>query len=153
MASTPSFDVDAAHRYFAADCFNKAWELMESPRRTAEEDRLLVALNQASLYHWLQRPDCDNTALSVGYWQASRIQALLGNAGEALRHAEACRSVSAGLEPFYQGYACEALARAARLSGDSDTAAEFLAQAEAHAAQVVRDDDRALLFKDLTALR
>ncbi|MGH6611980.1 MAG: VOC family protein [Burkholderiaceae bacterium] len=77
------FDVAAAHKYFAADCFNKAWDLIEKPDRSAEDNRLMVALSHASIYHWLQRPDCDNTRLSVGYWQASRIQSLPGNADEA----------------------------------------------------------------------
>jgi len=47
-SSGPQFDVAAAHEYFAADCFNKAWDLLEKPTRTPEDERLLVALNQAS---------------------------------------------------------------------------------------------------------
>ncbi|MCK6576305.1 hypothetical protein L6V77_35095, partial [Myxococcota bacterium] len=115
MTTVPNFDLAAAHKYFAAHCFNAAWDLIEKPSRTAAEDRMMVALNQASLYHWQSRPDCTDEKLSVGYWQASRIQALLGDAPAATRHAEVCFSYSAGLEPFYVGYAYEALARAAAL--------------------------------------
>ena len=80
-----SFDGEAANRYFAAHCFNRAWDLIEKKDLTSEDDRLMVALNQASIYRWLQRPDCGNDHLSVGFWQASRIQVLLGNAAEATR--------------------------------------------------------------------
>lgn len=151
MMTSPDFDLAAAHRFFAAHCFNQAWELIEKPDRSPEEDRLMVALNQASIYHWLNRPDCGAQQLSIGYWQASRIQAILGNAAEAQRHAEACLSYSAGLEPFYVGYAYEALARAAMLA-NNPIAAEYLARAEEQVALVTDDEDRDLLRKDLVSL-
>ena len=75
MAKTnvkPDFDIAAAHRHFAAHCFNSAWDLIEKADRSAEDDRLMVLLNQASIYHWLQRSDCNNQRLSIGYWQARR---------------------------------------------------------------------------------
>ncbi len=60
-AKDPSFDIQAAHKYFAAHCFNSAWDLIEKKDRTSEDDRLMVALNQASIFHWLQRPDCSTS--------------------------------------------------------------------------------------------
>jgi len=113
MPVKPGFNVAAAHRFFAAHCFSAAWDLIGKPGGTPEEDRLTVALNQASLYHWQSRPDCTGENLSVGYWQASRIQALIGNAAKATRFAEVSLGYSAGLDPFYVGYAHEAFARAA----------------------------------------
>jgi hypothetical protein len=153
MTTELSFDVAAAHKYFAAHCFNAAWDLIDKPSRTPEEDRLAVALNQASIYHWHNRPDCTNENLSVGYWQASRIQALLGNASEATRHAEVCFSYSGGLEPFYVGYAYEALARAAALAGNRQNAAEYLSLAQAQAQLVKNEEHRALLVDDLQSLK
>ena len=66
MAKAPDFDLEAAHKYFAAYCFNHAWDLIEKADRTPEDDRALVALNQASLFHWSQRPDNDDKRRSVG---------------------------------------------------------------------------------------
>jgi len=152
MSKAPEFDVAAAHRYFAAHCFNSAWDLIEKSDRTPEEDRLMVALNQASLFHWLNRPDCDERRLSVGYWQASRIQAILGNGPEAQRHAEVCLSYSGGLEPFYIGYAHEALARAAAIAGDSKRRVEHAELARAQAELVAREDDRNALLNDLASV-
>ena len=149
----PKFDVAAAHEYFAADCFNKAWDLLEKPNRTPEDERLMVALNQASIYHWLNRPDCEPRHLSVGYWQASRIHAVLRNAAEARRYADVCLSYSEDLAPFFVGYAHEALARAALVANDAAKARQHLAIATKHAAQVGPQDDRELLIKDLDELK
>ena len=152
MAKSPDFDVAAAHKYFAAHCFNSAWDLLDKPTRTAEDERLMVALNQASIYHWLNRRDCEPKHLSIGYWQASRIQAVLGNAAEARRYAEVCLSYSVDVDPFFLGYAHEALARAAYVAADTVVADEHLNRAAAQAALVGRKEDRELLLKDLESL-
>ncbi len=149
----PEFDLDAAHKHFSAHCFNAAWDLMDKAERTAEEDQMMLALNQASIYHWRSRPDCTAQNLSVGYWQTSRIYALLGNAPEAQRYGEICLSYSQGLEPFYLGYAYEALARAAFIAGEHEKAKHDTAQAEAQAAQVTDQESREMLRNDLAALR
>jgi hypothetical protein len=152
MVKAPTFDLAAAHRYFSAQCFNAAWDLIDKPERTAEEDRLMVTLSQASLYHWLQREDCDARRLSIGHWQVSRVQALTGNAAEALRAGEVCLAYSRDLAPFYLGYAHEALARAHGLAGQADAAAEHLARAREFASKVTATDERELLAKDLDGL-
>lgn len=52
----PDFDIAAAHRHFSASCFNGVWELIDKPHRSSDEDRLMVSMCHASLYHWRQRP-------------------------------------------------------------------------------------------------
>jgi hypothetical protein len=152
MTGKADVDIAAAHRHFSAWCFNQAWDLIEKADRTEADDRLMVALNQASIFHWLNRPDCTAKNMAVGYWQASRIQALLGKADEAMRHAHTCLGYSDGLEPFNLGYAYEALARAAGLAGDAQALAEYLGRAEALAEQVSDAADRRLLMADLQEL-
>ncbi len=66
------------HRYFSAQCFNRAWELIRRIDRTELESEQMLLLAQASLWHWTQRPDCTPRNLSIGYWQLSRVFALLG---------------------------------------------------------------------------
>jgi len=153
MTDDPAIDLVAAHRHFSAWCFNRAWDLMEKADRTEADDRSMVALNQASIFHWSHRPDCTDKNLSIGYWQAARIQALLGNAAEAMRHARTCLDYSTKLEPFYLGYAYEALARAAGLANDAVRAAEYLANAESLARQVSDEQSHRLLITDLTQLK
>ncbi len=152
MPKEPDFDLTAAHRFFAADCFNRAWDLLDLAERTPEQERLLVAAAQASLFHWLQRPDCGEQQLSVAHWQLARIHAVLGNALQARREAERCLQHSRHLAPFFLGYAYEALARAARLEGDAEGLGTYLALGQTQAAKVEHEDERAPLLADLSSL-
>lgn len=152
MPPKADFDIAAAHRYFAAACFNEAWDLIEKQHRTPADDHRMIALSLASIYHWSERPDCGAKQRSVGYWQASRVHALAGLASEARRYGELCLAESSDLEPLYVGYAHEALARAARLAGEIALADEHLAHARGFAAQVADADERRLLEADLATL-
>jgi hypothetical protein len=153
MEKAPDFDLEAAHKFFAGHCFNRAWDLIDKTDRTIEEDRMMVLLNQASLFHWSQRQDSDNKSKSIGYWQASRIQSLLGNASEARRCAEVCLEHSRELEPFYLGYAYEALARAAKLAGADEQFREYFFKAAEQAKSTTSKEDRALLENDLANMK
>jgi hypothetical protein len=113
----------------------------------------MAALSHASIFHWISRPDCTDQNLSVGYWQASRIQALIGNAQQASLYARICLGYSANLEPFYLGYAYESLARAATLMNDAANFAGYLDTAESLAQRVTDEHDRQLLAADLAQLR
>ena len=88
MTNKPDFDVVAAHKYFAVECFNTAWNLIDRPNRTDAEDEEMLRLGMASVWHWTQRPDCTPENLSVGYWQVSRIYAILRRAEDARRYAQ-----------------------------------------------------------------
>jgi hypothetical protein len=149
----PAFDLAAAHKYFAGKCFNQAWDLIDKKDRTAKDNELMAVLCHASIFHWLQRPDCTDQNLSIGYWQASRVQTLLGHAEEARRLAELCLSYSSTLQPFYLGYAHEAVARAASLAGDGSVRDAHLKAAGELAAQVTEASEREMLTTDLESLR
>lgn len=152
MNQSPTFDLAAAHRHFATDCFDRARELIALPQRSADQERLMVALNQASIWHWMQRSDCEPRNLAAGYWQASRIEVLLDHAEAALRHAEVCLSHSRDLPPFHLAYAYEALARAEALNNRLLPAAEYKQRALDLAARVEDADERAMLLDDLKTL-
>jgi hypothetical protein len=109
----------------------------------------MVSTAHASLYHWLQRPDCTDENKSVGYWLLSRAYAVLANAAEAQRYAELCHSASPDLTPFYRGYAHEALARAARISGNTAEAEKHIALALSFAAAVTDPEWRKMLEGDV----
>ena len=150
--SEPDFDTAAAHKYFAASCFNRAWDLIDKTHRTPDEERLMVASCLASIYHWSERPDCSDQNLSVGYWQASRVYAVIGNAAEALTYASLALKFSQGLSPFFRGFAYEALARAEALTGSDAKVREYIALARELAARVTEKDDRDSLLKDLDSI-
>ena len=154
MSDEPTFDIEAAHRYFSTECFNRAWDLIDQEERTPAEEDEMLNLSIASLWHWTQRPDCTHKELSIGFWQVSRIYAITGRPENATWYAERCLEVTedAELPPFYLGYAYEALARAAMASRDKRKAMEYIAQARAQAEQEQNQEDKQLLLDDLATI-
>ena len=148
-----ALDLAAAHRHFPASCFNGVRELIDKPNRSPDEDRLMVSMCHASLYHWQQRPDCTSRSLSIGYWQLSRVYALLGEADNARKYGRLCLAHSQNEEPFYLGYAYEALTRAEFLAGNRAVAEEGLTLARLQAAKVIDAGEREMLRKDLETLK
>jgi len=55
MADSSSIDNERAHKFFSAHCFNSAWELIDKPERTPEENEQMIQRTMASLWHWTQR--------------------------------------------------------------------------------------------------
>ncbi len=154
MADKPAFDLQAAHRFFAADCFNRVWELLDKAARTAEDNEEMIRLAIASHWHWTQRPDCTAENLSISYWQIARVYAVLGQADNSRRYAERCLAVSQEPEvaPFFAGYAYEALARAEYVAGDRDLVDRYVREARTLAGQVSDPEERTLLLDDLNDL-
>jgi hypothetical protein len=155
MAKKPDFDLSAAHKYFSADCFNKTWNYIDKPTRKTSEEDAMLRLSLASLWHWTQREDCTDTNLSIGYWQVARVFALLRQADNARHYGELCLEVSQkeGVEPFYLGYAYEALARAEHVAGNLDKKEDLLVQAHQTATSIADAEEKKMLLKDLATLR
>lgn len=152
MTPPPPFDVAVAHRHFAPACFNRVWELLEKPDRTpAENDEMLLAA-MSSVWHWSQHPECQPRNLAVGYWQISRVYAVLGNGLEARRFAARSAQHAGEETPFYMAYAHEALARAGRVLNDEDAAARHLAEARHLMTKVTDAEQREMLSADLATL-
>jgi len=150
----PSFDVAAAHRFFSADCFNRAWTLIELPERTPSQEEELLRLTFASHWHWTRREDYAPDKASVGYWQISRVFALLGQADNARRFARRCLEMIEGSEtaPFFFAYAHEALARAEALAGNDAEAGKHLETARRLTESVEDEALRKLILDDLETI-
>ncbi len=67
-------------------------------------------------------------------------------------YGQLCLDVSPADDPFCVGFAYEALARAETLRGDSERAAEHLAEARKQAEAIADDEDRQLLLGDLETI-
>lgn len=148
-------DLAAAHRHFSAECFNRAWDLIDRPGRTLREDEEMLALSLTSHWHWTQRDDYQPRHASTGYWQTSRIYALMGQADNARRYAELSRDEAQheGVPPFYLAYSYEALARAAVVAGQRDEAERHLGEARELAEAVSDAQSREMLLKDLADIQ
>lgn len=155
MVNKTDFDILAAHKYFSAECFNRSWDYIDKPARTTGEADMMLQLSLASLWHWTQREDCTSTNLSIGYWQVSRVFALLGQADNARHYGELCLDASEkeGVLPFYLGYAYEALARAEQVSGNQDEMHALLIQANQVAAGLPDPEEKKQLLSDLATIR
>jgi hypothetical protein len=116
---------------------------------------MMLHLSLASLWHWTQREDCASTNLSVGYWQASRVYALLRQADNARRYGKLCLEASRGDDvlPYYRGAAYEALARAEMVAGDQNEMEKYLIQAHQIAASLSDPEEKKMLLNDLATIR
>ena len=149
---TTDLDQEAAHRFFAAHCFNEAWVLLRKRDRTRAEEIQLIALAHTSLYHWSHRPDVSRQNYAIAYWQLARVYAACGQGENARWWGLLCEEFSTGEGAFYEGYACEALARAASVLGDSEGLKRYRAEARAFAAEVTEPDERATLLEDVESI-
>ena len=149
----PTFDLVAAHKYFAADRYNKTWGFMDNPNRTPEEDLSMLHTAMASLWRWSQREDATPINFSIGYWQVARVFALLGQPDNARCYGEMSPKAAQGGEPFYIGYAYESLARAEMVAGNKAKMNEYLAQARSFAEKMEDEEDKQVLVKDLETIK
>ncbi len=152
MNESPPLDMQLAHRQFSTGAFNLAWELIDKSDRTPEEDIQMLSSAAASLWHWIQRDDVTNQHRSVGYWQLSRVYALLGEGNMARRCGELCLKSSQQEAPFYLAYAHEALARAAMVAGDPETAQRHKSETQRYLNLVTETESRKLLVADLATI-
>jgi hypothetical protein len=137
------FDVAKAHRWFAIECNNAAWELAEKPGRSPDEARRMIDLAHAAAMHWdavgtdLNRQRAENL-LAAAYVAA-------GDALAAVRHAERCLSLSVQNakeeSPFDRAIALGCAAQAHALAGDSAQADRLRTLAKT-AAAALDDEDR-----------
>jgi hypothetical protein len=155
MENPPKFDLNDAHRFFSADCFNHAWDYIDKPRRTPEEDQTMLLLTMASLWHWKMRPDVTEGNLSIGYWQVSRVYALINQPENARIYGQLCLAASKGegCLPFHLGYAYETLARAEALSGNQLKAQEYIELGKQVSEEMTDPDAKKQLLDDLATIR
>jgi len=153
MSKIPDFNLQAAHKYFSVHCFNAAWEYIEKARRTPDDDDNMIRLTQTSMWHWKQREDVTDMNFSVGYWQLSRVYALAGKAEDSRKYGKLCLKHSENEEPFYKGFAHEAMARAEALVRSNEKAKEHIAKAREFAKQVADPERQRLLVDDIENIR
>jgi len=152
MNKTPDFDLATAHKYFSVECFNKAWDLIEKKGRTAEEDEQMLRLSLASTWHWSQREDCNQTNMAIGYWQTSRIYAILAQGDNARRYGKLSLDACQEGQPFFLAYAYEALARAESVAGNDQKMADCLHEARKVAEGIPEPGDKKQLLDDLNTI-
>ena len=84
----PSFDLSQAHRWFAVELNNRAWDLVETAELSADDINEMIGVAHAAKIHWqaignrlnLLRAEC---LLATAYVKAQLAQS-------AVYHAEKC---------------------------------------------------------------
>lgn len=152
--SSPPFDVAKAHRWFAIELNNRAWDLIESPARTVDEVAEMLSVAHGSRYHWEHAGTTLNhlraeLLVAAAYLAAAKPDLSLAYAQRALVMGEQPNS---GATPFDRASIYGALASALSQLGDREQAAGYYRQALEHAAHFEHADDRAVFDKLYPAL-
>jgi hypothetical protein len=142
------------HRQLAVSCFNKVWDLLELKDRSSSETEEMIHLCHSSFWHWTKVEGHTPKNLSVGYWQLSRVYAVIGQGSSSLNYAEKCKEISidAELEPFYIAYAYEAKSRANSILNQIDESLEAKNKAFEYASLVKDEESKGWLLKDLETI-
>jgi hypothetical protein len=145
-------DLAQWQRKLAPMAFNRAWELLDRNELSIEEEEEMLSAAFAQRYHWYEIGDARNR--SIADWQISRVAAVLGYADLARRFGFRALEVAQAhnLGPFLEGFAHEAIARAAAVVDDVETFTEHLSEARALVGGIEDEDERSTLEADLSEM-
>jgi hypothetical protein len=144
-----------AHRFYAVNCFNQIWELLDKSERDPGDIEAMIHLAHSSFWHWSKNPDQTASNLSVGYWMLSRVYATAMDDYNALIYARKSLDISIDdqLEPFYIAYAYEAMARACSISGEFEMMEDYIKKGLDAAALVIDKESQSWVRADLEGIK
>jgi hypothetical protein len=148
--------MSSPERQLGVELYNSSWALMERSDRTPEADDELVHHVHASMFHWLQAPECEPKHRARGEWLCSRAYTVLGRAEPAMHHArrclELCEQHADNVEDWDLAFAYEALARASRVTGNQDEARRYEERGRELADRIADPEDKEIVLKDYATL-
>jgi hypothetical protein len=140
----PAFDLQAAHRYFAAALNNRAWDLLEKSDRSPLEDDQMLHAAHGACHHWSHVGTVVNRARSLyllANAYADRGEGLIG-----LRFAEQCLRLicehRAEMADFDIAFAYECAARSQAAAGAPEEARWLKRLARESGDQIQDEEDR-----------
>jgi len=112
-------EVAGWHRRFAIELFNRSWDLLEQPDRSADDDAEMLAAAFGSAWHWRQVGTAENRALADH--QIAKVASRAGQPALALHYARrALEAIEIGHFGHWQvAAAYEGMARACAATGDA----------------------------------
>jgi hypothetical protein len=106
------------HHFFAVEAFNRAWDLIDQPKRSPEQEQELLQLAFTSRWHWGRIGGAEQIA--TGDWQVALAASRIGMADLALRFAAS--GLAVGEANGFRGWRLaslhEGMARACAGAGD-----------------------------------
>jgi hypothetical protein len=145
-------DATTWHKIFAASAFNQAWDLIDQPDRSTEDDAAMLMAACASRYHWEAVGTDENRV--VGDWQVAHVASLLGHGPLALRFARAAldRAVEQGFAGWRLASCHEGMARAHACSGDDAERDRHIRAARRLLDEVADPEERGLVESQLESV-
>lgn len=147
-----SDDDSAWHRRFAADLFNRTWDLMDMPSRSPAQDSEMLTAAFASRHHWGVVGTVENRI--TGDWQIARVSSLLGMADLALRFAGGAAEAAhaEGWTGWRLASVYEGMARAHACAGARAERDRYVGLAEKALAEEPDADDRDEIARQLATV-
>lgn len=140
------------HRKLAVDCFNATWDLLDKKNRTEEDNFKMIHAAHASRFHWGEI----GTPLEFqrGEWQISRVYSALGYGEPALLHAQCCHDICTEkkIGDFDMAFACEALARAHHVLGNSGKRDIFIKMARVASESIQIIEDKEYFLSEVSSI-
>ena len=141
------------HRELAVETYNAAWDLLDSPTRTDEEEDRALTLAFASRYHWGEA-EGEAEQLAVGDWFIGHVAAHLGLAGLAQRFSQRAldRVEAAAIDGWLRASVYEGMARAAVCARNEADRAQYTALADAALAEIEDPEEREVIEDQLRSI-
>ncbi|MBM84088.1 MAG: hypothetical protein CMJ78_26340 [Planctomycetaceae bacterium] len=144
----PPFNVDQAHKWFAIEFNNAAWDALEKADRSAEESDVMVHLAHASTFHW--RKIGTDVEYQRGLCLVAQAHAAAGDGAVAVRYAERCLGIlNQQPDKFADwdvAFSYDALARAHAAAANTEAATTAKQQAEDAGNAIAGDEDKQFFF-------
>lgn len=145
----PTFDVAVAHRWFAIEANNGAWDLVEKTERTAADTDRMLHLAHAAAWHWQAVGQPVNHLRALTLLTTAYVAAKL--AEPAIRFGEQSTKMLAHVDsaatPFDQACVHGSLAAAYHLAKQPAAASRCYDAAAAIVAKFDDAEDRAVFAK------
>ncbi|MGB5945790.1 hypothetical protein [Paenisporosarcina sp.] len=145
-------EVKELHQKWAIQLFNETWDKIDMKVRTRDDDSKMLEKAYASLYHWRQV----GTKLNLirGYWQVSRVHAILGQGDAAyfygISGVELCEAE--GFGDFDLAFAYESVARAEKCRGNSESMTIWFEHGQAAAENIAKEQDKKYFLSELVSV-
>ena len=147
--TTPPFDLAQAHRWFAVELNNLAWDLVEAATRSPDEVERMIHAAHAACHHWLQVGSPLNhqralCLLATAYAIAGRIESAVHYSALCLDLSDRNGETQSAFDRA-TAFGCSSVAAAA--AGAHDRAEVFYVQALDAAAKFEDADDQSVFSR------
>ena len=145
-------EIDRMHRWFAVECNNNTWGLIDRRNRTETENRDMLYLAYAAAFHWSKIGAPINDARADAL--LAHVHAMLGHADLSLMYAKRCLFFCENnhAEDWDLAFAHAELRHAAIAAGDRALYAKHDALARKCGESIQAPDDRKVFFDEFAKL-